>query len=26
VSAISQGKLPPLPLPAVQAWYRGADR
>jgi virulence factor Mce-like protein len=26
VSAISQGKLPPLPLPAVDAWYRGADR
>jgi virulence factor Mce-like protein len=26
VSAISQGKLPPLPLPAVEAWYRGADR
>jgi virulence factor Mce-like protein len=26
VSAISQGKLPPLPLPAVEAWYRGGDR
>ncbi|MCS7475395.1 MCE family protein [Umezawaea endophytica] len=26
LAAVQQGKLPPLPLPAMEVWYRGADR
>ncbi|HEX6341125.1 MCE family protein [Umezawaea sp.] len=26
LAAVQQGTLPPLPLPAMEVWYRGADR